>query len=364
MAAIWIIVIVGVLALAQTIYYNKWGLKKVHYTRSFSKERVFAGEKVELVEVLSNNKLIPVPWVRVESRISSDLRFRRQENMGINMDRFHKSMFYMGSFSRITRRHEITCLRRGYFDCSLVSIVAGDLFGVAHDRADMVGDARLYVYPRILRQEDMPDQALKWQGDVTVRRWILPDPILITGIRAYRSGDPQKDVHWGATARTGSLQVKQRDYTVSPRALLVLNCQINDKLVGGMEPSQIDFLENGVEYCASLAAWCVSNGVDVGFLTNGANRLDDKNGFDIEPRCSEAHLDRILEALSLLVIKMRLDMHTLLDRYADSGVTDMDILLVSAYWSEELERRAQRLRRQGNSVTWLPIQGRGKEEGA
>ena len=75
-------------------------------------------------------------------------------------------------------------------------------------------------------------------------------------------------------------------------------------------------------------------------------------------------LDRILEALSLLVIKMRLDMHTLLDRYADSGVTDMDILLVSAYWSEELERRAQRLRRQGNSVTWLPIQGRGKEEGA
>lgn len=354
MTAIWIILIVGFLALAQTIYYNRWGLKKVSYTRSFSKERVFAGEKVELVEVLSNRKLIPIPWVRVESRISSSLRFKRQENMGIAMDRFHKSLFYLGGYAKITRRHEITCLDRGYYDCSLASIVAGDLFGVAHDRADVRGDARLYVYPAVLKPDELPDSALKWQGDVTVRRWILPDPMLTVGIRAYRSGDPQKDVHWGATARTGQLQVKQRDYTVSPRALLVMNCQISEGLVGGMEPSQVALLENGVRICAALAAWCVGNGIDVGFLTNGASKLDD-SALSIEPRCADAHLERILEALALLVIKMKLDMHTLLDRQIAAAVSDMDILVVSAYWSDELEQRAARLRRQNNSVTWLPI---------
>ena len=216
MTPIWIMVIVAVLAILQTIYYNHYGLRKVSYTRRFSRERAFEGEQVELVEVLSNDKLLPVPWVRVESRISGDLQFRRQENMGLSMDRFHKSLFYLSPFSRITRRHEITCRHRGYYDCSLASIVAGDLFGVAHDRADVTGDARIFVYPAILKPDEMPDTALKWQGDVTVRRWILPDPILVTGIRAYRSGDPQKDVHWRATARTGSLQVKQRDYTVSP----------------------------------------------------------------------------------------------------------------------------------------------------
>ena len=356
MTPIWIMVIVAILALGQTVYYNKRGLHRVSYTRSFTKDRVFAGEQTELVEVLANRKLIPVPWVRVESRISSDLQFRRQENMGLSLDRFHKSLFYLGSFAKITRRHEITCLRRGYYDCSLVSIVAGDLFGLAHDRADLTGDAKLFVYPAILKPDELPETALKWQGDVTVRRWILPDPMLVTGIRAYRPGDPQKDVHWGATARTGALQVKQRDYTVSPRALLVLNCQISEKLFGTMEQADTEYLEGGVRICASLAAWCVQNGVDVGFLTNGESRRSDID-LNIEPRCSEAQLQRILEALAVLRIKMTLDLHVLLDRQMDAGMTDMDILIVSAYWSEALEERAQRLRRMGNSVTWQQIGG-------
>ena len=356
MTPIWIMVIVAILAVLQTVYYNRFGLRKVSYSRRFSRERVFEGEQVELVEVLSNDKPVPVPWVRVESRISGDLRFRRQENMGLSMDRFHKSLFFLGAFSRITRRHEITCLRRGWYDCSLVSVVAGDLFGIAHDRADVQGDAKLFVYPAVLKPEELPETALKWQGDVTVKRWILPDPLLVTGIRDYRSGDPLKDVHWGATARTGSLQVKQRDYTVSPRALLVLNCQISERLMGAMEPADVDYLEGGVRICATLAAWCVRSGVEVGFLTNGESRLESVD-LRIPPRCSEAQLDRILEALAVLKIRMTLDLHVLLDRELEAGISGLDILIVSAYWSAVLEERARKLRQMGNSVTWLKIGG-------
>ncbi len=356
MTPIWIMVVVAVLAILQTIYYNRFGLRKVSYTRRFSRERVFEGEKVELVEVLANDKPVPVPWVRVESRISGDLQFRRQENMGLSMDRFHKSLFYLSPFSRITRRHEITCLHRGYVYCTLASIVAGDLFGVAHDRADVQGDARIFVYPAVLKPDELPDTALQWQGDVTVRRWILPDPILVSGIRAYRSGDPRKDVHWRATARTGSLQVKQRDYTVCPRALLVLNCQISDRQMGAMEPRDAEYIEGGVRICAALAAWCVRNGVDVGFLTNGESALPEIS-LSIPPRCSEAQLERILEALAVLKIKMTLDLHVLLDRQIEAAVSDMDILVVSAYWSDVLEERAGKLRKLGNSVTWQKIGG-------
>ena len=75
----------------------------------------------------------------------------------------------------------------------------------------------------------------------------------------------------------------------------------------------------------------------------------------MEPRCSQAHLERILRELSLLRIKMVLDIDTLLDKQLQGGITDMDLLIISAYWDERLEQRAQRLRRQGCSVTWLPI---------
>jgi uncharacterized protein (DUF58 family) len=355
MHAVWIAVVVVLLAIGQTLYYNRRAIRRVQYSRSFSRSRVFAGEDVELTEVLSNDKLLPVPWVRVESRISSYLQFQQQENLNIAMDRFHKSLFFLGSYSRITRRHRIRCARRGYYDCSLVSIVAGDLFGLARDKTEKQTEARLLVYPPILPPSQLPDTALKWQGDVTARRWILPDPILVTGIRDYRSGDPQRDVHWGATARTGKLQVKQRDFTVSPRALLVMNCQISPNLMGGMEPNQLELLEHGVTLAASLAAWCVRSGVDVGLLANGENQLEEGVTVYVEPRCSDAHLDRILRELSLLRLKKVLHIDSLLDKQLHAGITDMDVLILSAYWDEGLEYRARALRRQGCSVTWLRI---------
>ena len=123
-----------------------------------------------------------------------------------------------------------------------------------------------------------------------------------------------------------------------------------------MEPEDEAYLEGGVRICAALAAWCVRSGVNVGFLTNGESRLPEID-LRIPPRCSEAQLERILEALAVLKIKMTLDLHVLLDRQIEQAVTDMDILIVSAYWSEVLEERAVKLRRLGNSVTWQKIGG-------
>ncbi len=81
MVIFWIIIIVTILALLQVTYYNKRALKSVTYERRFSTNEVFAGDKLELIEILANNKLIPVPWVRVESRMSASLKFKKQENL-------------------------------------------------------------------------------------------------------------------------------------------------------------------------------------------------------------------------------------------------------------------------------------------
>lgn len=360
MTVFWIIVTISIMVLLQFCYYNKRGLSKVEYERRFSKDEVFAGERLELIEVLTNNKLIPVPWVRVESRMSASLKFKRQENLDINMEQFHKSVFFLGGNSRITRRHEILCLKRGYFDCSQVFVVAGDIFGLGSDSRDVVCNARLIVFPEILKPSRLPENALKWQGDVTVRRWILPDPVLVSGIREYRSGDSQKDVHWGATAKTGMLQVKTRDFTVSPRILLVFNSQISDDLIGAMHPRDADFLETGLNICASLAAWCVNNAFDVGFTSNGAVKAGDSAVPYLEPRCSHEHLRQLLRLLAMLVIKMQIGFHTLLDKLINDGITETDILIVSAYWSVSIEKRVEELRRNNNTVTYIPIEGGGR----
>ena len=355
MKIVWTILVVALVAVIQVAYYHKRGLRGVTYKRSFSRARAVAGEKLEFIEELSNDKLIPVPWVRVESRISSRLRFTRQKDHEINLDQFHRSVFFLGPYTRITRRHEIECLRRGWYDCGKVNLVAGDLLGLASCRSDVDTGCSLYVYPRIPDAVELPDSALKWQGDVTVRRWILPDPILVNGIREYRPGDPLKDVHWGATARTGQVQVKTRDYTVSPRVLLIFNTQISDGLLGGMQPEEVEFLERGIGVCAALASWCVSSGIEVGFASNGEDARDPAKEIYIPARNGAAQLDAVLEQLATLVIKMKTGVHAVLDHRIADGTTGMDVVVVSNYWSETIEKRAAQLRLAGNSVTHIQL---------
>ena len=360
MYVFWLILMVCVLALVQVAYYNRHGLDRVEYERRFSKKRVFAGDSLEMVEVLANDKLTPLPWVRIESRISQNLRFGKQDNLDINMDRFHKSMFFMGPYKRITRRHQVTAVRRGYYDCRSVSLSVGDLLGLATKSCDLQCDARLMVYPRLTLPEDMPVQALEWQGDVSVRRWIDPDPVLVNGIREYVHGDPRKDVHWPATARTGQLMVKIRDYTVTPRLLVLLNSQISEFLWGAMEPRDTEKLEHGVSLAAALVNWGVSHGMNVGFRSNGGNALSSRAGEYISVDPAAGNLDRVLEALAVLVIKRQVDFAKLMDYEIDRRTSGMDILCISAYWSEALEERASQLRRMGNSVTFMPVQKGGR----
>ena len=89
MAIFWKIIIVTILALLQVTYYNKRALKAVTYERRFSRNEVFTGDRLELIEILANNKLIPVPWVRVDNSITLNIKIKKKENKDINMEQFH-----------------------------------------------------------------------------------------------------------------------------------------------------------------------------------------------------------------------------------------------------------------------------------
>lgn len=354
MSVLWFTLVIGALVLLQMQLFFFTGLRNVVYRRYFSRTAVYEGERAEMVEVLENRKILPIPWLRVESRISPFLRFRRQEDLDIRHEQFHKSVFYMRPFKRITRRHEILCVHRGYFHLKQTSITTGDLFGLFNRFKEIPGEAALYVYPKIPEQSELPMASLKWQGEIIRRRWIMPDPILINGIRAYRSGDAYKDIHWGATAKTGELQVKVHDYTVSPRAILLVNTQVTEMLWGQMELEDQERIEEGIRYAAYLATWSVSNGLEIGFFSNG--RLAEEEGVvRILPACSSPHLEAILQAMAKLEIVRERNFHTLLDDLCEAQITGMDLVILSCYWSDALESRSERHRRLGNSVTYVPI---------
>lgn len=351
-----LILVVCLLALCQVALYSRSGLKNIEYKRYFEKNRIYAGETVCLVEVIENGKLLPVPWLRIESAVSPHLHFGRQENLDVRANRFHRSVFFLGSYKRITRRHSVTPDRRGYYDCSKVSATAGDLFGFVSRSRDFSCSAKLLVYPALLRPDELPHEALQWQGEVSVRRWTDPDPILTSGVREYRAGDSRRDVNWAATARMDELYVNRRDYTVEPRLLILLNTQIRADLWGTMEPEETELIERGISIAARLAAWAVQNGMSPGLRANAGSVLG-AGAELISAEPASRGLDAVLEALAVTKIEKRITFDALMDAELERRTEMMDILCVSAYWNAELERRAEALRRQGNVVVHIPMGG-------
>jgi uncharacterized protein (DUF58 family) len=358
MNVLWVMMVAGVLMLIEMAYMHIFALRRIRYERFFTKRELYCGEEVEMVEIIANHKLTPVPWLRMESRMSASLRFGAQENLDIREDLYHRSVFFLRSHRRIRRRHRVTCTRRGYFNMDSVTMTAGDLLGLWSQSRQLDLSAELVVYPRLMNPDELPIPSRKWQGDVIVRRWILPDPYLINGIREYRHGDTLRDVHWGATARTGALQVKTRDYTASPRLMLVINVQLTQDQWGELNPAQRDIVEGAFSIAATLARWATDNGVDAGLCCNGVLTGEEKREILIEPSHGEGHLALLMETMARIIIRRRKSLHSYIDETLIApAVTGLDILIVSAYWSDLLEERAQALRRQGNAVVHVPVGG-------
>lgn len=358
--AFWVIVVAGLLMFLQIAYFRRVAFHKLSYTRTISREAVYEGEHIQLVEVISNNKLTPLPWLRVESRLSPHLQFRSHDDLNIKDDRFHRSVFFVRSFSRITRRYDVLCAHRGYFDLSNTTLTIGDLFGMSAFPRQLQQPTYLYVYPLPLSEDQLPQEALRWQGDISVRRWIFPDPILINGIREYRSGDSRKDIHWKASARTNQLQVKTHDYTVQPKLVLLLNIDPKENFWGELTEAQKNQVEHGIRLAATLNQWAHENDMEVGFYSNGTVQYEPGTRIQIAPAHSDRQQQLLLTTLAGFVAKQAESVFHTLERMVADQIEDADILVLSTYWSDILNQRCDELRRRGNNVTYIPF-GKGGE---
>lgn len=99
-------------------------------------------------------------------------------------------------------------------------------FGLWSARAQVAGTSRLQVLPVPLEDEEL-DRVLRAgvgehdAADLLGSR-AAPDDLLV---REHRDGDALTRVHWGATARTGRLMVRQEEWAHDPWAVVVLDCR-------------------------------------------------------------------------------------------------------------------------------------------
>lgn len=352
----WFILVTLVVVFIQGTIYKRIGLSRLTYSRYFSTRAVYEGEEVEMVERIANFKLLPLPWVRLESSIHAHLHFRHQANLDISSGQIyqnHKSLFSLMSYTQITRRHTIRCRKRGWYFLNSAAITYGDLLGMQSKTTDIKLSAELLVYPQPYPIENIPLPSHSWQGDITVKRWIVEDPFMISGIRDYRSGDPLHHINWKATARSGHLQVHKREYTADHRLLLLLNFEVTEKMWDAV--TEPELIEKGISYAASISQYAISHGVETGFGCNGYTIDKPREPVKVSAMNGTDHLTAIFETMAKLVIARSIPFDTFLEQEVEAGTSNADILLITPFVSDKMQQQIKRLKERGNAVEILPL---------
>jgi uncharacterized protein (DUF58 family) len=350
----WFLLAAALIVVLQSIIFRFWGQRGLKYERYFSTKACFEGEEAELVERIANRNLVPVPWLRLESLIHAGLKFHSQANLDISdgsIFQNHKSLFSLMPFTQITRRHSLICARRGCYRLNTASLTCGDLLGIYKNTIKLSLDAELLVYPKPAELDSIPLPSHSWQGDISVRRWIVEDPFMMVGAREYRYGDSLKGVNWKATARSGKLQVHQLDYTADHRLLILVNVEDHEKMWSAVNDAAL--FERGLSYAAAIAGRSIDQGMETGFGTNAYLIDGPKDPVYIEPRSGPNQMTFMLETMARLVVGRSIPIDTMLEDLADHNPVNLDILIISAYVSDKMLKPIEQLRDNGNAVEFL-----------
>ena len=158
----------------------------------------------------------------------------------------------------VTQQVTMTFGERGVYNAGGYHLSAGDLLGFRESKCH--GDGRsIVVMPRHSKQRTALDAVGGFIGDVSVKRFILEDPILTTGFRDYTGREPMRAISWTRTAQAGALQVKQYDYTAERHIVVLLN-------VEGADEQQF---EECLRLTRSVCEKLEQKKIPYGFRTNG-----------------------------------------------------------------------------------------------
>ncbi|WP_219837471.1 DUF58 domain-containing protein [Paenibacillus sp. R14(2021)] len=358
----WYIISAVLVMLLQRFIFRRFVMRKVSYSRSFNVQSCFEGDSVEMVERLVNDKLIPVPWLRVESILHTGLKFQSDANFDVSSGQFlqnHRSLFSLTGKKQLTRRHSVHAAQRGCYRVTSASLTFGDLFGMFSAWRSVPLQVELLVYPQPVDRELLQLPSRSWQGDIAVRRWIAEDPFVISGVRAYRSGDSLKMINWNATARTGNLQVHRRDYTADYRLTVLLNVEDHAGMWDAVNDTSM--IEHGIRLAAGILQYATEQGLETGFACNGHELDVPGKVMKVERGGGSEHLTYLYEQLAKLVIFRTLPFHTMLEQLEAEWDEPGDLVIISAFMSEGIQSMMARLRERGHAVDWLPIAERGAE---
>jgi uncharacterized protein (DUF58 family) len=274
--------------------WSRLSLAGVSCQRRLNEYRAFPGEYIESTLRVVNRKLLPLPWLQVDDEIpigfAPDISLEQGSRPGFGLlSRATALLWYTG----VSWRHRLYCSKRGYYPLGPLVVSSGDILGLYPRSITEPSVDHVIVYPKIFPIEQLGIPSLQPVGETTAKQRIFEDPSRVIGVRDYSPRDSRRRIHWKATARHQSLQVKVFEPTTTLKIALFLAV---DSFKHGEIYSEEDF-ELGISIAASIANHVIEQGNQVGVHINTC-LVDSGQPVRILPGSSTGQLVEILEALA------------------------------------------------------------------
>jgi len=279
--------------LIQRCLYRYYWDRKLSIELKFSTSHCMEGEDAYLTQTIVNQKLLPIPILRIKFQTSRNLVFYDNSSSHLSDNNYRNDLVSLVMYQKLTRNLKFLCSRRGYYTINQCDIVCSDLFITDSMVTNLPLDISLYVYPRYIDQVYINPTFHKILGNVLTKRFINEDPFEFAGIRQYQIYDSLKSINWNASAKTGELKVNVHDTTSSQQVKILLNLESQTIWVYD------DLLEESIRLAASLANLLIKQGIPTGISSNGRDLIT-KETLSIPPGSGNNHMTSICEGLSRL----------------------------------------------------------------
>jgi len=263
--------------------------------RYVSGDRFQVGQDIHEEITVTSASFLPKLWLEV---VDGSTLPRHRAGRVFNMAR-HGEVSWMTDSSAV---------RRGRFRLGPTVIRAGDPFGLFPRERRFDASREVVVYPAVAESQGYsPPAGLLSGGAVSASRGSTTTSN-VAGIREYVVGDPQNRISWSASARRGTLMVKELEFDPSSDVWIVLDLDRSTHIAAvysddwpdwpDWRAPPVPWLDSTEEYAvsaaASLSSWLLASGRSVGLVcTNDVRAV-------IHPERGQHQQLRILETLAVV----------------------------------------------------------------
>lgn len=342
-----VIILIILLIIEQRKIYRDKSFKELYFEMDVENTGVFEGDKVKLTQKLTNKKLLPVLWVKVQFLVSKNLVFEEVKEKIVDPTYYKKDIYSLLPYERITKKFIIIASKRGYYSFININLTCSDLFLKNKYIKNIYDNKFLYVYPKLISSKRFKAKFEKITGEIVTRRNVIEDHFQLRGIRDYCSYDSIKAVNWNATARTGELKVNQYDFTASEEVLILLNFDKYNK----WDSEQL--FEGIISLGASFVNEYLNMGIFIELISNG---MDGITGEEINVGsisgvgCASIFYEKLAR---IDVSKKTRNFKEIVAESVARGIKKPLWIVVSHYLGQDLRNEITLARGLGFNIQWI-----------